>query len=228
MTRLPFVFLCAMAALCCLTGCSRPLQTIPPAGLVAADRLLVFADGLHSGLVLSKSPSLATLDAQPEGPPVTLPFMEVGFAADEWIANESPGSGMKLRMAFGTSGGVLDLCHRAEMSRPARSPDIALRTWTLEVSAEGRQALDTFILAWRNASAPQMLRPPLRPTTFRFSTHRWSIFHNCHDFSVLALRAAGLDLTIKNLYTNDVFISQMDEALATLAASGITVIGPAP
>lgn len=219
---------CLLLTAVLLAGCAGRLERLPPPNLPESERILVFADGLHSGVVVAMSPALADLDPQPEGPPAALPYLEVGFAADEWIAASEPGSGTKLRMAFGTSGGVLDLCHRAELARPPRSADIPLRTWIIPLSAEGRRRLDTCIRSWGNREAPQMLRPPARPTTFRFANRRWSIFHNCHDFTVEVLRAAGLELEVLSIYDNDRLAKQMDEAVRQMAEGSITVVGPPP
>jgi hypothetical protein len=59
-----------------------------------------------------------------------------------------------------------------------------------------------------------------------FTTVRWSVFHNCHDWTAECLAAMGLDLEEPSLRTSDGFEEDLDETMATLKKAGITVIGP--
>ncbi len=219
--------LAALALLLTACGPGR-LERLPPAGLVAASQVLVFADGMHSGVVLDKTPAIAALDPQTEGVPAGYPFMEVGFAADEWIVAQEPGCCAKLSLAFGSSRGVLYLVQLPSFERPPREAGTPIRTWTLQLSAEARRRLEARIAGWVDGEAPLLLRPPARTTTMRYVNRRWAVSHNCHDFTVDVLRAAGLELEIRSIYDNDRFADEMDEAVRQLAAGAITVVGPAP
>lgn len=185
----PLVLLAAVLLLC---GCGARLERLPPPGLAEAERVLVFADGMHSGVVLAATPALAALDAQPAGAPAGMPYLEVGFAADAWIAADNPGMCMKLAMATTTQRGVLYLVHLPASDRPRREAETPIRTWVLPLSAEGRRRLGERIDSWVDTSAPVVLRLPARTSFMRFATRDWKLSHNCHDFTVDLLHAAGI------------------------------------
>ncbi len=221
--RLKPVLLGLLAACLLLAGCGPALRSLPPAGLTKHKTVQVFHNGFHSGLMLTwPDPDLAFLDGRHDDKPAALPWLEIGYGADAWT-RLGGGSCTACRLAFTTSAGVLMLRHQPEC-RPVLHNDGPVRLWAIDLDRAGWDGL----LAHIRTSMDASLNYPRKAGAtdwVAFTTTRWSILHNCHDWTAECLMAMGLDLNEPSYRSSDSFEEEMDEVMATLAKAGITVVG---
>ncbi len=208
-------------------GCST-VRHLPPPGLVKARDLTVFTDGFHSGMVLERGILPAGFDPRTDDTPATWPQQTLHFGEERWTAGEDNSLLHAVGLVFIPGAGVVQSDH----TRPGLQdvPGLHLdhlRTWTFAVDQAG---VDRLLRDLRHAwlTGEILERPPDEASNLYRSPHSWSVFHNCHDFTVALLRSAGLDLRGRPIYLAGGLARDLDDASAELAAAGIHVIGPAP
>lgn len=217
------------ACLLLLAGCAT-LRSLPPKGLAPAHELTVFTDGFHSGLVLDKQTLPADFDPRSGDEPATYPHISLHFGEERWTAGLDNSAMHALGLVFIPGNGVIESDHTRSGLRdiPGLRLD-SLRVWTFPVDQAG---LDRLLADLRTEwmSGIVMPRPPGETSTLYPSPKSWSVFHNCHDFTVGLLRSAGLDMRGRWIYLAGGLATDLDDASAELEAAGIRVIGlgPAP
>lgn len=216
--------------LCCvmgvvLSGCASGMRRTPVAGLSAQTvELLVFNDGFHSGIMAPFEPDLRWLDASDDGVQ-QYPWIEFGYAADDWVNASQSGCISKTKLAINGSPGILMLEFYPTFNRPPRNVGVPVKTWKLTVSRESWLQMVAALHEWTDLSIVRV-RNSGEKRWFAFSTKRWTIARNCNDFVIECLRAGGIDSMWHLGYTADGFCRQMDYIEATLKKANVTVVGP--
>ena len=116
------------------------------------------------------------------------------------------------------------LSHQSGM-HPKPRENRAPYVWKLDLDGEAWQRL----VAHLHASVDREITYPRRPEATDwvvFAVERWSIFHNCHDWTAGCLAAVGLDLDHPTIRTSSSFAEELQSIETQLAIGGITVIGP--
>lgn len=220
-TQLGCLLFAALLLSGCATGLARPARGAPVTDTDVT--VVVFNDGFHSGLLVPRSPELADLDPQAEGPAVALPWLELGFGADAWVAAHDPGCCTATWLIFSRSPGVLMCEHLANPTRKPRDPNTTLHLWPLRFTAAAWQRLSTEIRTWVDTGLVQP-RQPTQASFMRFSTKRWTSFRNCNDFVIETLAPAGLEMVWRPAYTVSGFAAVMEGVVTELERDGIKVI----
>lgn len=205
----------------CATGLARPAR-----GVVAAPtdiEVVVFNDGFHSGLIVPLRPELVDLDPQKAGTAATLPWLELGFGADAWVATHDPGCCTATWLAFSRSAGVVMCEHLPEPTRKPRDAETPIRFWSLRFTEPAWQRLVAEVHTWAETGLVQP-RQADKAVFMRYATKRWSSFHNCSDFVVETLAPAGLQIAWRPIYTIGGFAAVMDGVQRDLQRDGVTVI----
>jgi hypothetical protein len=222
----PAHFLLSVCLVAVLGGCGQPLRSLPPAGLTAHHQVVVFNDGSHSGLLLPwPDPDLVFLDPRNDDPPSRMPWLEIGFGADAWT-RLGGGSSVAARLAFGSSAAVLMLRHQPGMF-PMPRPGVEPQLWKVDLDQAAWERLKAHLAAAvdRELSYP---RKPGATDWVVFAVERWSIVHNCHDWTAGCLVVCGLDIDHPIGRTSSGFQEEITAISRQLAEAGITVIGPGP
>lgn len=222
---LPLLFLCLLSLMS--AGCASRMSRSPVAGPPAdAVELVVFNDGFHSGILSPFAPDLLWLD-ESDDQIAKYPWMEVGFAADDWVNAHQGGCVAKTKLVISGSPGIMMLEHYPTPARPARNTGVPVRTWKLTVSRESWTRMVAWLHDWIDLSIIRV-RHPNETRWFAFSTKKWTLQRNCNDFVIEWLRAGGIESGWHWGYTAEGFCGQMDCIEAELKKSGVTVIGPPP
>lgn len=180
------ILLASILLLC--AGCGDVAR---PARLVGAPDgvLVVFADGFHSGVILSRH----------EAPGELLPPHErrdwaaFHFGVRDWITGAAGGpvDAMLLAVHPGPGGMQVDgldwWVHDRGGTERSR-----LRVWAFPVSAGELAGARACLRAWVEPGAQA---EALRPGSCWWPVvHDWSLRNNCHDFTAAVLHAAGIDV----------------------------------
>ncbi len=221
-----FLLLSLVLSVCLLcVGCASGMRRTPVAGPPAdAVELVVFNDGFHSGILAPFDPDLRWLDASGDEV-VKYPWMEVGFAADDWVNAHQGGCIAKTKLVINGSPGVLMLEFYPTAVRPPRNVGVEVRTWKITVSHESWIRMVAWLHEWTDLSIVRV-RNPGETRWFAFSSKPWTIARNCNDFVIEWLRVGGLDSQWHLGYTAEGFRGQMDCIAAELSKSRVTVVGP--
>jgi hypothetical protein len=216
-----------LAALLVLAGCaglSRAPRTVP--ATAAAVPVGVFHDGFHAGFLLPvHRPELAWIDTTQDDLSRQASLVELGFAADNWIAVRDPGSGTTCATAlWGGTGVLMGAYLPPDGVRPPRGPDQPVRRWEFRLVPSQWQRLVAYLRAWADLEI-RRVRPPGVNQILLFSPRRWMLYRNCNDFVIDGLRAAGLESRWRLGYTADGFQSQLD-ALAEAVPADHALEGP--
>lgn len=218
--RLPMMLLVGLS----LAGCAT-LRTLPPRDLTPAHEVTVFTDGFHSGLVLDKQALPADFDPRSGDEPASYPQISLHFGEERWTAGLDNSTLHAVGLVFVPGAGVIESDHTRSglLDIPGLRHE-RLRIWTFPVDQAG---MDRLLADLRTEwmSGIVMPRPPGETSTLYPSPKDWSVFHNCHDFTIGLLRSAGLDLRGRWLYLAGGLATDLDDASAELEEAGIRVIG---
>ncbi len=223
MPRLLLLCLLCMLGAGCASRMSRPPVSGTP---IDAVELVVFNDGFHSGILAPFSPDLLWLDETVDEISA-YPWLEVGFAADDWVNAHQGGCIAKTKLVVSGSPGIIMLQHHPTPVRPARDAGVTVHTWKLTVSRESWTRMVAFLHEWVDLSIIRV-RHVGEPRWFAFSTKHWTIARNCNNFVIEWLRAGGIDSAWHWGYTAEGFCGQMACIEQALQKNHITVIGPLP
>lgn len=211
-------------ALLAASGCAT-VRTMPPAGLHADHQLVVFTDGFHSGVVLDKAALPTALDPHTGDEPASWPQQTLHFGEEKWTAGYDNSMLHALGLVFFPGEGVVQSDHTRNGLVDVPGLELGkLRMWIFPVNQAGIDALVSDLQNnWMTGVV--MPREPGTPSTLYPAAHSWSVYHNCHDFTLDMLRSAGLDLRGRWLYLAGGLTTDLDQATKEMARAGITVIG---
>jgi hypothetical protein len=214
--------LCVLLLAC---GCSSVVRTMPPPGLTPAHQLTVFTDGFHSGVVLDKAALPVTLDPQGGDEPASWPQQTLHFGELKWTAGYDNSMWHALGLVIIPGEGVVQSDHTRPGLVDVPGLELGkLRMWNFPVNQEGMDAVVVNLKKnWFEGEI--MPREIGTPSTLYPAQHTWSVYHNCHDFTLDLLRSAGLDLYPRWLYLAGGMTTDLDEAQSEMARAGVTVIG---
>jgi hypothetical protein len=211
-----------------LVGCARSPASLPAGDQEAYTTLRVFCDGFHSGLVLPRSAVPPELDPSRRAWGETRPGRSFHYGEQAWTSGEDMSRCHAARLAFIPGVGVI----QSDVT-PLAMPDIpgtearSLRVWTFVISRRGCDALfERLRQEWLEPGAEPVLAGEGEPSHLIACRRKWSVWHNCHDFTVDILRAAGLEMPSHTIATAGVLIEDLDLAVRALDRRGILVIGP--
>lgn len=210
-----------------LAGCAT-VRTLPPPGLIATHRLTVFTDGFHSGILLDRQALPAGFDPRSGDEPASYPYLTLHFGEELWTSGVDDSLLHAVRLAFVPGRGVIQSDHtRAKLIDVPGLHLEHLRTWEFQVNQAG---IDHLLHHLRGAwQAPGIyVRETDEVSTLYRSQRTWGLFHNCHDFTIDMVRAAGLDLRGRWLYIGGSVAQDMEAAERAMAEARRTVIGFAP
>ena len=206
-------------------GCASIVRTMPPKDLKAAHQLTVFTDGFHSGIVVDKSSLPEILDPQTGDEPASWPQQTLHFGEVKWTSGADNSMWHAIGLGIIPGEGVVQSDHTRNGLVDVPGLDFGkMRMWNFPVNQAGIDAL-VLDLKTNWMSGIVMPREPGTPSTLYPSSRRWSLYHNCHDFTIDMLRSAGLDLHTRWLYLAGGLTADLDEAQREMAKAGITVIG---
>jgi len=201
---------------------------LPRADHEAFTTVRVFCDGFHSGLVLPRSVVPADLDPSRLAWDEPRTGRSFHYGEQAWTSGEDMSRCHAARLAFVPGVGVIqtDVTPLDPVEIPGTDPE-RLRVWTFAISRTARDALfERLRHDWLAPGAHPILAGEGEPSHLIACRRDWSVWHNCHDFTVDLLRAAGLDLPGHTIATAGVLIDDLDLATEALNRHGITVIGP--
>jgi hypothetical protein len=223
--RVPRLVILGLVLLLC--GCAT-IRHAPPPGLKPAHEITVFTDGFHSGLILDRSALPASFDPRDGDEISRYPEISLHFGEEKWTAGEDNSWLHALSLVIIPGAGVVQSDHTRSglIDIPGLHLE-RLRRWTFPVNQAG---LDHLRLTLRRDWMTGIVLPRAEGEASNLyrSPKSWSVFHNCHDFTLDLLASAGLDLHRRWLYLAGGLATDLDDASAELEAAGIRVIGIAP
>ncbi len=196
----------------CLTACGTTALRAPlPEPGADAVPLVVFCDSFHSGILVRKADLGLDLDPNREGAAITAEWWTIHYGEVRWMIGQDNSTLHAVSLFIRPLPGGLQINH----STPALAEiplDVAnLRTWTFTISRSDLERMrDRLSTAWLG---PIIFPRPHWDTTLTVATpHDWSVWRNCHDFTIDLLDAAGIHLAQRHLYLAGGFVRDLDDA----------------
>jgi hypothetical protein len=208
-----------------LAACARPRAENPRPAEPAVMTITVFSDGFHSGFIVPYAGMPIELDRQRGSDRVPMDYVEISYGESAWLQDLDRTALHALRLAAISGDGMFLMVNHA---LPACDGPEALRTryWDLPVTAAGRDAFFAALDRWIDRSRTYV-RPPDDPTFLYYSTHRYTVYGNCHDFTIAGLKAMGFPWYGRGVVATSGRINDaMAEGLARLHRDGRWAVGP--
>ena len=206
-----------------LAGCtSMARPEAPGASLLPArpasptrpsKHLTVFCDGFHSGLLIRKADLGLALDDSLVGEAPSYPWWTIHFGERRWMLAEDTTLSHALGLFFRPLPGGLQINHTTPDLDNVGVDQEHLRRWTFTVSDADLANLRARL---REHWLREVLeaRPEWDNTLTVAAPLDWSVWENCHDFTVDLLRAAGIDLPHRTLYLAGGLSRDLDDVQA--------------
>lgn len=209
-----------------LGGCGT-LTRLPPPSAVPVHELTVFSDAFHSGVVVRAAACDPALD-QAQGFLAAWPWLTIHSGERKWMLDPEAGMLHAAGLGFSRHPALLQMDRHTNLDQAWGYIGVdraTLRLWHFQVSEAGWAAWQRHVReAW--IAGPHLPRPPGDPTTYWPCQHDWWLDSNCHDFTLAMLRAAGLPLRQRWIYSARQVHLDLTRAQEALTAAGITVLDP--
>lgn len=219
-------------ALCCCTlllwsGCAAPVRDLwPPPADAPGRTIYVSLDAWHAMIALPPEPPLAPFvpSNAPEigcAPDCTEPtgtgsketgkgrVEEWGYAERAWYLEGRQGPSGVLRALFWPTDGVVEVGLHDQVWA-ARSVQPPAELFMFRVSEEGYQRLRRHVRATIASSEPILVTGT---TVFYPATRSYHLLHHCHHYAALALREAGLPITVFWAFNRASLVMQLERAV---------------
>ncbi len=212
-------------ALLAFVGCGARSVHIPRSDPEPAMTLTVFDDGFHSGFILPYDGMPIVLDRErAQAQPPLPPFVEIGFGEARWLQGLDRSFLHAVRLGVWPADGMIMMVNLPERIR-TDAEAAHTRYWELQLTVAGKRAVYAEFDRWIDRRRVYV-RPANDPQFFYESTHRYTVFRNCHDFTLAILRAACFPLGSRWVTSSGSFDRQMSRGVELLQAAGIHAIGP--
>jgi len=166
----------------------------------------------------------AFLDRGTADKPSTSPYIEVAFGAQGWFDSPTRGWLLAVRLALVGADGATMLARRWAL-RPGRPHGPLVRQWWFEVDESAWRAL-VAELRERVVLPDTFVRAPDAYVYVVPCAQRWTIFDNCHDFTLAMLAVVGLKLRPPLGWTSARSLAaRLDEAVVELERRSVSVLG---
>ena len=208
----------ATSLLLLMLGCASPVQSLwPPPKGAKTRTIIVSVDTWHAmiafptGSANTNSPDASRLTPHE--------YEEWGYAEQAWYIEGRTGVTGAIRALFWPSQGVVEVGQHSQVWSD-RTPQPPADRFTFQLSEEGYQRLRQHLEGTRASSEP-LFRT--NGSTFYPATRSYHLFHQCHHYSALALREAGLPISTFWALTRSMFAAELrrTERLGTEAATSL-------
>ncbi|MBA2480314.1 MAG: DUF2459 domain-containing protein [Planctomycetes bacterium] len=187
--------------------------------------ITVFNDGFHSGFIVPYDGMPIELDRQRGSDRVAMDYVEISYGEASWLQDLDRSALHAMRLIAISGDGMFMMVNHP---LPACEGPEALRTryWDLPVTAAGRDAFYAALDVWLDRTRTYV-RPPDDPMFLYPSTHRYSVFANCHDFTIAGLKAMGFPWHGQGLIaTSGGMTAAIRAGVLRLRRKGAVAIGP--
>jgi len=213
----------ASAVILC-AGCGkravhRPADPSPPALTVT-----VFNDGFHSGVIVPYAGMPITLDRQRPEAANPLPYVEIGFGEAKWVQNLDRSFLHLLRLGIWPSHGMLMMVNHDERRR-TDPKSRRTRYWDIQLTEGGKRAFYAEIAGWLDQRQLYM-RSADDPLFLYASTRDYTVFRNCHDFTIEVLAAARFPVARGCVNTSGSLDRNIAVGIKRLREEGLESVGP--
>lgn len=200
----------ARLALCCCalllwSGCAAPVRDLwPPPADAPGRTIYVSLDAWHAMIALPPEPTGTGSKERGEGR-----VEEWGYAERAWYLEGRQGPSGVLRALFWPTDGVVEVgLHDQVWAERSVQPPAEL--FMFRVSEEGYQRLRRHVRATIASSEPILVTGT---TVFYPATRAYHLFHHCHHYAALALREAGLPITVFWAFNRASLVMQLERAV---------------